>query len=180
MRRATSVHAKGTWPQDREVATVTLDFEDRHRRRIRLVDDGGADFLLDLPEATRFGDGDALAVVDSGDMIRVIAAAEAVADITAPDIDAAVKLAWHIGNRHTPMQVLPGGGLRIRDDHVLVAMVERLGAEVHRHHAGFSPEAGAYHDGGGAGHHHHDQDHDHAHGHADSHDAGGTGHRHDR
>ena len=55
MRRATSVHAKGTWPQDREVATVTLDFEDRHRRRIRLVDDGGADFLLDLPEATRFG-----------------------------------------------------------------------------------------------------------------------------
>ena len=162
MRRATSVHAKGTWPQDREVATVTLDFEDRHRRRIRL------------------GDGDALAVADSGDMIRVIAAAEAVADITAPDIDAAVKLAWHIGNRHTPMQVLPGGGLRIRDDHVLVAMVERLGAKVHRHHAGFSPEAGAYHDGGGAGHHHHDHDHDHAHGHADSHDAGGTGHRHDR
>ena len=171
MRRATAVCGKESWSSEQEIATVTLDFDDRHRRRIRLVDDRGEAFLLDLAEATRFEDGDGLQLEGDGGVIRVCAAAEAVADITPPSLEDTIKLAWHIGNRHTPMQVLAGGRLRIRDDHVLVAMVERLGANVQRLNAGFSPESGAYHDHGErSGHaHEHGPETDHAHGHEHQH-----------
>lgn len=187
MRRATAVSTKGHWSPAQEIAAVTLDFDDRHRRRIRLVDDQGEAFLLDLAEATRFEDGDGLVLADGGGIIRVCAAGEAVADITPASLEDTIKLAWHIGNRHTPMQVLDGGILRIRDDHVLVAMVERLGAKVQRLNAAFSPESGAYHDHGGkaGGHSHdhdhdhsHDHDHDHSHDHSHDHDHG-HGHGHD-
>jgi urease accessory protein len=69
------------------------------------------------------------------------------------------RFAWHIGNRHAPVQVLSDGSLRIRDDHVLVAMLEGLGASVVRRRAPFSPEPGAYARNG------HDKGHGHGHGH---------------
>ena len=77
MRRATHVHPAGSWPPTEAVASVTLDYDDRFRRRFRLVDDGGGEFLLDLPDATRLGDGDGLAL-DGGGYICVHAADEAV------------------------------------------------------------------------------------------------------
>ena len=148
MRRVTSVIPAGQGA-GAPAATVTLAFADRHRRRIRLTDDAGQPFLLDLPDATRLADGDAL-VLEHGGHIRVAAAIEAVADITCRDAAHAARVAWHIGNRHTPVQVLPDATLRIADDHVLVAMAEGLGATVRRHDAPFSPEPGAY-----AAHHDH-------------------------
>ena len=124
MRRATQVQPAGGWPEAEAVASVTLDYDDRYRRRFRLVDDEGDEFMLDLAEATRLGEGDGLAL-DSGGFIRVRAAGEAVVDLRSATPVATTKLAWHIGNRHIPMQVLPDGALRIRADHVIVAMADR-------------------------------------------------------
>jgi urease accessory protein len=147
---------------DAQTLTVRLGFDDRHRRRLAVTAAGGERVLLDLGEATRLRDGDRLAM-DDGRVLLVEAEPEPVADIYASDPTALARLAWHLGNRHTPTAVLPDR-LRIRRDHVLEAMVERLGGTVDRTTAPFDPEAGAYHDGGGHGHHHH-----HHHGEGDGH-----------
>ncbi len=148
MRRATSVLSAGDWPTAAMVAEVTLAFDARHRRRFRMTDGHGEPFLLDLQRPTLLNDGDGL-VLDGADgfdhgIIRVRAADEAVADIRGRTAADAARLAWHIGNRHTPMQVLADGALRIRDDHVIVSMLEGLGGIVTRRRAPFSPEPGAY------------------------------------
>lgn len=148
MRRATQHIAAGDWPEAQAIATVTLDFDDRHRRRIRLADDSGEDFLLDLAEAARLEDGDGLSLAEGG-FIGVKAAAEAVLDIHCRDTVQTARIAWHIGNRHVPIQLLDDGGLRIRDDHVLAAMLEGLSATVTARQAPFSPEPGAYADSHG-------------------------------
>ena len=150
MRRAVAVKTSGTWPAAEAVAEATLAFDERHRRRFRLRDDNGEAFMLDLPEATLLSDGDGLALAGGG-YVRVRAAAEPVADLHAATAAATARLAWHIGNRHVPVQVLSDGVLRIRDDHVLTDMAQGLGATVERHAAPFAPEAGAY-----AGGHSHD------------------------
>jgi urease accessory protein len=138
--RATERHAAGTWPAAEAQSTITLPWAERHRRRIRLTDDGGRDFLLDLPEATALADGDGLRLAEGG-WIAVRAAFEAVADAKG---DGLVRLAWHLGNRHVPIQILPDGALRVLFDPVLVAMLGGLGARVERRLAPFQPEAGAY------------------------------------
>lgn len=143
MRRASLVQPAQTVVVAEVITTVTLSAHDRHRRRIRMVADDGEDFLLDLPNAAYLRDGDGL-VLDDGGVIVVRAAAEAVADLCPRTPENAARLAWHVGNRHVPVQVLTGGALRIQDDPVLVAMASGLGAEVVRHHAPFQPEPGAY------------------------------------
>jgi urease accessory protein len=152
MRRAVRVLAAGTWPAAEQVATATLAFDQRYRRRLVLNDDDGASFLLDLAQAAMLGDGDGLAL-EQGGIIAVRAAAEPVADVRATSTEQAVRLAWHLGNRHAEVQVLAGGCLRVRDDAVLIAMLEGLGACVERRPAPFQPERGAY--AGAAPHHHH-------------------------
>jgi urease accessory protein len=143
MRRAARHYPAGSWPQSQAAATVTLGFDDRHRRRIRLTDDAGEAFLLDLPEAVALGDGDGLAL-EGGGFLCVRAAEEAVIDARGATAAHTARLAWHVGNRHTPLQVLPDGTLRLRDDHVLADMLARLGAILERKRAPFSPEPGAY------------------------------------
>src|SRR5215469_498908 len=125
MRRAISVHHPGDWPEATAVDTVTLAYLDRHRRRIRLVADSGEAFLLDLPRAHHLADGDGLQL-DGGGYVRVRAAAEAVLEIDAGDHSTLLRVAWHLGNRHLPLQVA-GDRLRIRADHVIAEMVEGLG-----------------------------------------------------
>jgi urease accessory protein len=161
MRRAIAVFSPGSWPEAEAVGAVTLAYHDRHRRRVRMCDDDGAEFLLDLPRAAVLGDGDGLAL-EGGGYLRVRAAIEAVADLAADSPEHLAKLAWHIGNRHVPAQVLSDGALRILDDHVLVDMARGLGAKVVRRRAPFAPESGAYAGG-------HDHAHGHAHGHGDAH-----------
>jgi urease accessory protein len=129
---------------------VTLAYDDRHRRRVRLVTDGGLPFLLDLPEARVLRDGGRLAL-DDGRLVLVRAALEAVLEVRAGGAAALARAAWHLGNRHTPTQILDGR-LRIRADHVLEhLLVEHLGAEAARATAPFDPEGGAY---GAHGHDH--------------------------
>jgi urease accessory protein len=150
MRRAVAVHLRGQWPEDRMVDAVTLAFLDRHRRRIRLVSDSGAAFLLDLPHARHLADGDGLAL-DGGGYIRVCAAAEPVLDIETDDRASLLRIAWHLGNRHLPLQVV-GDRLRIREDHVIAEMASGLGGRITRREAAFDPEIGAY---AGPAHGHH-------------------------
>ena len=160
MRRAGKFLHDGTWPADKQVGTVTLAYIDRHRRRIVLADDMGLDFLLDLPDAVSLGHGDGL-VLDDGGIIKVMAANEDVADIECTDAAHLARVAWHLGNRHLPVEIIPDElRLRISWDHVIAAMVEGLGAKATRARAPFHPEGGAY---GPAGGHAHGPGHGHAH-----------------
>src|SRR5579862_4684506 len=148
MRRAIAVRSKGNWPQDAAADTVTLAFLDRHRRRIRLVADSGEAFLLDLSRTAHLADGDGLELND-GNFIAVRAAPERVLEIAADDAAHLLRIAWHLGNRHLPLQVA-GERLRVRDDHVIAEMVQGLGGRITRLDAPFDPEIGAY----AAGHAH--------------------------
>jgi len=147
MRKAIERLDQGTWPSDKKVGSVTLPFDDRHRRRIRMSDDAGEPFLLDLSEAEHLHNGDGLRL-DGGGIIEVQSALEAVLDIKCQDATHAARVAWHIGNRHLPVQVLSNGNMRIRADHVLADMLRGLGAEVTEREDEFAPEPGAYAVGG--------------------------------
>jgi urease accessory protein len=118
-----------------------LDCEERQRRRSVLTGKQGTIFLLDLPKATMLRDGDGL-VLDDGSVVHVAGKPEALVEITAPTLQLA-RLAWHLGNRHTEVQII-GDTLRIRRDHVLEAMLQGLGAKITPIEAPFDPERGAY------------------------------------
>ena len=123
----------------------------------------GLSFLLDLPDAAALRSGDALALED-GRLIEVVAAPEPLLEIRSTDPLHLARIAWHLGNRHVPTQLL-AKSLRIRRDHVLEEMLRGLGARVIEIEAPFDPEGGAYastasHDG-----HHHDHSHHHEHDH---------------
>ena len=149
MMRAQQVVRAGTWDASSEADRVLVDYDRRHRRRIVLATEAGRDVLVDLPQAVRMRDGDGL-VLDEGGIVRVCAKAEDLLEIHAHDEGEMVRIAWHLGNRHLPVQLL-ADRIRIRSDHVIREMVEGLGGHVDEIEAPFDPEAGAY----AAGHHHH-------------------------
>ena len=153
--RAIGVVAAGEWNPSRAIDRVLIDFDRRHRRRILLTTEAGAELLLDLPQAVRLRNGDGLAL-EGGGIVAVAARAEALLDIHAHDAAALVRIAWHLGNRHLPMQLVDGH-LRIRADHVIADMVRGLGGHVDAIEAPFDPEGGAY----AGGHAHGDDDHEH-------------------
>jgi len=154
------------------VDRVALDHDHRHRRRIVLQTVGGDSILLDLPQAEHLKDGDGLCL-DGGGVVLVSSVAEDLLDVTAPTTADLVRIAWHLGNRHLPTQLL-GDRLRIRADHVIADMVRHLGGAATPVFAPFDPERGAYAGSGGHrphrqhddGHDGHDHGHDHHHGHA--------------
>jgi urease accessory protein len=129
--------------------SITLDSGGRHRRRIRLTSDSGRDLLIDLHEAAFMHHGDALEV--EGGLVEVRAAPEPLLEISAKNAPSLMRVAWHLGNRHTPAE-LTGGAIYIRPDHVLEHMAEGLGAKVKHVSRAFEPEAGAYEHG--HDHHH--------------------------
>ena len=144
MRRAIAVHWRGSWAEEAALDTVTLAYVDRHRRRIRLVADSGEAYLLDLPRARHLVDGDGLEL-DSGGYLRVRARPEPVLEIEAAEPADLLRIAWHLGNRHLPLQVA-GECLRVRADHVIAEMVVGLGGRIICLEAPFDPETGAYHE----------------------------------
>jgi len=164
------------------IDTVILDADERHRRRIVLTGEKGTRFLLDLPEAVSLQNGDGL-VLDDGAIVRVVGKPEPLIEITAADAAALARLAWHLGNRHTEVQIV-GDKLRIRRDYVLEEMLQNLGATLVAVDAAFGPERGAYGHAHGShahghahaahahDHHHREHDHDNAHGHEHAHDHG--------
>lgn len=174
MRR---IHAVEPASAEAAEDVVRLDHDRRTRRRMVFTTEAGRPILLDMPRPVRLRDGDGLRLEDSS-LVRVEALPEALIEITAPDTPALVRIAWHLGNRHLPTQLLlegDGGRLRIREDHVIADMVAGLGGHCRAVLEPFDPEGGAY-DGapGGHAHHHHgDDDHDHGHDHGHHH-----GHNH--
>jgi urease accessory protein len=193
MIRATRVQGQHRWKQA-AADTVVLDFDERHRQHMAMVGTRGLEFLLDLETAVALRGGDAL-VLEDGRLIEVVAAPERLVEIRGSDPHHLVRIAWHLGSRQLPMQIM-AKGLRIRRDHVIEAMVQGLGAKLAAIEAPFDPEGGAYaenhappdeHDHGhvhgahcrhghGAAHvhdancghdhkHGHDHDHGHQHGH---------------
>ena len=142
MRRAREVRPAGQWDPAAAHDRVVLSADDRHRRRLALKTESGADVLLDLAEATVLHDGDGL-VLDDGRIVLICGARETLIEIAAPSPLAFVRLAWHLGNRHTDVQIA-GTKIRIRGDHVLEEMVKGLGGSVAHIEAAFDPEAGAH------------------------------------
>lgn len=141
-------------PADADV--VELDYDARHRRRIAMRTDSGREFLLDLPQAVALADGDGLALSD-GTSVRVRAKPERVIDVRAASPEQLLRIAWHLGNRHLPTQIL-GETIRIRYDHVILDMLEGLGADTRTTEAPFHPEGGAY--AGNSLHSHDGHDHE--------------------
>jgi urease accessory protein len=151
MIRATSVVRKLAVKRERVSDSVTLDHEHRLRRRIKLTSDGNFEFLLDLDKATGLDDGDALKLED-GRLILVKAAPQKLLEIRAETPQRLLRVAWHIGNRHTPAEIT-ADAIYIEEDHVLAEMVRGQGCSATRVTRPFRPERGAY-------------DHGHAHAHA--------------
>ena len=153
MKRAIEVIRAGHWPVAEKVDTVTLPFDDRYRRRLRMLGDGRTDFLLDLVEPIVLRTGDGLRLAEGG-YVEVRAAEEDLVEVRGHDPAAFARLAWHLGNRHLPAEI-GSDRILIRDDHVIVDMLKGLGAEVRKVRAPFDPEGGAY------GQHNHDPGHRH-------------------
>lgn len=128
---------------------VMLSYEDRYLRRKILTTVHGAQVLVDLVEAVSLNDHDRL-MLRGGGTLEVIAAQEDLAEVRG---DGLAALAWHIGNRHTPAQI-EQNRLLIRRDHVLEAMLRRLGANLRHVCEPFQPEGGAYGHGRTHGHSH--------------------------
>ncbi len=145
---------KGHWSGPAEICL--LDYEARFLRRKRLETVEGRHFLVDLPQTTSLDHGDAL-VLEDGTYILVRAAEEALLRVTGPDL---ARLAWHIGNRHTPCQIA-ADHLLIQNDPVIGHMLEHVGATLTEVTAPFTPEGGAY-----------------GHGRTHSHEHGNTAHAH--
>ena len=142
MLRAIQHNLSGLWPEHKAYASITLEFEARHRRRLRLDLDNGEEVLLDLNKAVAMRGGDGL-LMENGQWIKVIAASEPVLKISTKDRGLFVRLAWHLGNRHVAADIRDDS-IVIKPDHVLKEMLEGLGAVVEEISDPFQPEGGAY------------------------------------
>jgi urease accessory protein len=152
-------------------ARLVLAYDDRRRCRQRARLESGEEIALLLPRGTSLRSGDRL-VSDDGLVIAVEAAAERLSSVATSDRLLLARAAYHLGNRHVPLQIEPER-LRYRHDHVLDDLVASLGLAVTTLEAPFEPESGAYH--GQARSHRHGPDDDHGH---DQGASGGHGHHH--
>ena len=136
-------------PKIRSRLLLPFDQRQKTRQLVRLED--GEEAQLLLPRGTALRDGDVLEAQDGGRIV-VIGAPEHVLDVTADTSFALIRAAYHLGSRHTPLQ-LGNGFLRLENDPVLKEMLLRLGVNVEEKHQPFEPETGAY-----DGSHRHGQD----------------------
>jgi urease accessory protein len=143
MHRVTAVKAAATWDASQASDRVVLDADERHRRRIVLTSEQGAQLLIDFAAPVQLRDGDGL-VLDDGTIVRVEGRPEPLIEICAHSARDTVRLAWHLGNRHTDVQIV-GAHIRLRRDHVLEEMLRGLGAQVTTLEAPFDPEPAAPH-----------------------------------
>ena len=148
MKRVTAIKPAGQWDPTSARDRVTLDAVDRVRRRIVLTGAQGTEFMLDFERPAALRDGDGL-LLDDGSIVLVAGAPEPLIEVSSHGALDAVRLAWHLGNRHTDVQIV-GDKIRIRRDHVLEEMLRGLGAHLAPLEAAFDPEPAAPH-----GHHGH-------------------------
>ena len=160
---ANSVLPEGSWDSS-PLDKVVLDYKDRFIRRKMLTGQKGTEVLVSLESTVSLNEGDGLKLSD-GQIVEVVAAVETVIEIRAGDSCSLARLAWHIGNRHTPCQI-EDEFLLILHDHVMEDMLKKLGASTSQARRPFTPEGGAYGHG-----------RTHAHDHAPK--PGSHGHSHD-
>ncbi|MEJ5069800.1 urease accessory protein UreE [Enterobacter sp. MYb186] len=139
-------------------ARVTLPIDVRVKSRARVVLDDGRDAGLILPRGLLLRGGDLLTSDDGREVVEVVAAAEPLSVVRCDDPFLLARACYHLGNRHVPLQILPGE-LRYHHDHVLDEMLKLFDLEVTFASLPFEPEAGAYASEG----------HSHSHSHAHSH-----------
>ena len=174
MNTVRTILRAGQWDHAREVDQIVADHDGRHRRRLLMRTESGAELMLDLAHTMHLREGDGLELQDDaasrgldGGVVRVVAASEALLAITAADPQALMRLAWHLGNRHLAACIEPDRIL-VRADHVIADMIRGLGGQVRPVMAPFDPETGAY-----AGHRDaspsHEQEHAHQHDDTDVH-----------
>lgn len=164
--------------------TVALAYDERKRSRIKVTLASGAEAGIFLERGDHLHGGDRLAAEDNAAVVEIVAAPERLIEAIAEDPLLFARAAYHLGNRHVPVQILPtgqGGRLRFQTDHVLAEMARGLGCVIVEAEAPFQPESGAYgahgthSTHGGHGHAHGDPSHGHEHG--DLHDPGHGPHR---
>ena len=143
MQRVATIKPAGQWDAALAADRIVLDAGDRNRRRIVLKTEQGAEILIDFARPVTLRDGDAL-VLDDGTLILVAGEPEALVEVAAASPIETVRLAWHLGNRHTDVQIA-GAKIRIRRDHVLEDMLRGLGASLAPLAAPFDPETPAPH-----------------------------------
>ena len=164
---------------------LPFDLRQKSRLRTKLVSGEEVGLVLPRGEILRGGD---LVTASDGRVIEIVAEPENVLHVECVDAAELAKAAYHLGNRHVPVQV-GDGFLRLAADHVLEEMLKKIGAKVSKMEAPFEPEAGAYagghhqHDemghGGKIHDHHHDHDHGHDHDHVHDEHCGHDHHGHD-
>ena len=146
----------------RRAAVVELDWDTRQKSRFEAIDSTGRNISVFLPRGRIVRGGDVL-VAEDGSLVAVTARDQPVLVVTAGDdagsAPALLRAAYHLGNRHVPLEV-HADRLQLEPDHVLAEMLARMGLGVEESVGPFEPEAGAY-DTASSGH-----GHDHAHGHA--------------
>jgi urease accessory protein len=170
--------SRGTAPEAPRTASsapgaaspVTLAYEERRRSRWRARLDDGREIAVVLPRATVLRDGDRLVAEDAVEVVVVRAAAETLSVARTSDPHLLARAAYHLGNRHVPLQLSPGQ-VAYQHDHVLDGLVRELGLRVTVETAPFEPEAGGYRHEGSSGHAH-------GHGHGDEHHGDGHEHEH--
>lgn len=137
--------------------SVALVYDERKRSRLKVTLASGRAAGIFLERGDHLHGGDKLAAEDGSAVVEILAAPERLIEASADTPLLFARAAYHLGNRHVPVQILPtdhGGKLRFQTDHVLAAMVQGLGCRVGETEAPFQPESGAY--GAHGGHHHHD------------------------
>jgi urease accessory protein len=176
MPRASSVIAEGQRHDRPVVDTVILDYAQRSAQNATVTGIKGIVIEIGLHQPGRLRTDDLL-VLDDGNLVEVVAAPEPLIEARAAGIAALARLAWHLGDRHVPVQVLPNR-IRARRDDAIESLLAALGVKVAIIEAPFEPEGGAYARQEDAACDHHDHHHDHDHGHHHDH-AHGHGHKHD-
>ena len=167
MSRATSVLAAAHRHDRPVIDTVILDYAQRSAQKVTVTSVKGTTIEIDLHEPVRMRTDDLL-VLEDGGLVEVVAAPEALVEARAADLAGLSRLAWHLGDRHVPVQVLPNR-IRARRDAAIEALLASLGAKLAIIDAPFEPEGGAYASSHGHDHSHHDHDHDHHLGHGHDH-----------
>ncbi len=160
--------------------SVALAYDERKRSRLKVKLTSGNEAGIFLERGDHLHGGDKLIAEDDSAVVEILAAPEKLIEAVADSPLLFARAAYHLGNRHVPVQIVPtenGGKLRFQTDHVLAEMVKGLGCAVSEAEAPFQPESGAYGSNSGShgGHHHHHGEHDHEH--ADLHNPGHGPHR---
>ncbi|EKW5589573.1 urease accessory protein UreE [Raoultella planticola] len=149
-------------------ASLTLPIDVRVKSRIKVTLNDGREAGLLLPRGLLLRGGDVLSNEDGSEFVQIIAADEGVSVVHCDDPFTLAKACYHLGNRHVPLQIMPGE-LRYHHDHVLDDMLRQFGLEVTCAQLPFEPEAGAYASESHGHSHGHSHDHGHDHHHEHSH-----------